>query len=367
MPLLTRGEGHEILRLTTGGFTARGGNGVLTHEREQELMWLRDHGYLGTLQDFNNFASCLPQDTRVWYFFHAEEPDGYDETVYGTWPEVGVWVLKARYPPSFHTVRTAGNWHTVTFLISRGQNPSNHLDLGEKLRPIVGTHCTCKSGSSTNSQCMHRAAFAIALMAPSCFNPIKMKSARLVDPYRPYSHQPQSSGPPLNTENRELLLQQRANPPHHGNNRRRNTRDSLVEDYGNGAQVVDDLTAGYPQDMGTLALEERSEHQDQFWLPPQCAANRKRQKQVRGKDESKKRVVEGEQECGEGGREEECGEEERREGQSLNLPGTMSNPANSCFAASAISLVEATQIDLHLDPGDATLCCARGSHAKEAP
>jgi hypothetical protein len=104
--------------------------------------------------------------------------------VFGAWPEGGAWVLKLRYPPSFNSPRTPGNWHTVTLVISQGPNLTNHLGLGPKLSRVVATHCNCLSGSGTNSACCHRVAAVIALMAPQCFNPAKVESARRVDIYR---------------------------------------------------------------------------------------------------------------------------------------------------------------------------------------
>ena len=51
-------------------------------------------------------------------------------------------------------------------------------------------------------------------------------------PNRPDHHQPQSSGPPMNSIYREGLLRPRITPSAHGRNRRLNTQDSLVWGYG---------------------------------------------------------------------------------------------------------------------------------------
>ena len=111
-------------------------------------------------------------------------PVGYDINIFGAWPDHGVWVIKLRYPPSWNSPRTARNWHTVTMVISQGDNPTNHLGLGPGLSRIMASFCTCKSGSSTNCACCHRVAAVIALIAPDCFNSAKVMTPRIVDIYR---------------------------------------------------------------------------------------------------------------------------------------------------------------------------------------
>jgi hypothetical protein len=111
-------------------------------------------------------------------------PEGYDRDMFGVWPQLGAWVIKMRYPPSWNSPRTNTNWHTITLVVSRGENVTNHLGLGPLLSRIVASYCTCKSGMGTNAACCHRVAAIIALMAPLCFNPAKVQSARLVDIYR---------------------------------------------------------------------------------------------------------------------------------------------------------------------------------------
>ena len=103
--------------------------------------------------------------------------------LYGPWPGP-IWILKARYAPSWSSSMTDGNWHTVTSLVCRGANPYNRLNLGPLLDRLIALLCDCLAGYKTNSCCAHQGAHVKALMAPSLFRSRKVNESRLTDIYR---------------------------------------------------------------------------------------------------------------------------------------------------------------------------------------
>ena len=77
---------------------------------------------------------------------------------------------------------------------------------------------------------------------------------------RPYSHQPQSSGPPNNSANRAAQLQLPPEPAPSQPNRRQHTRDDMLAGYGQ-PQQPHNLAGdhGYPAAMTLQGLGGQAE------------------------------------------------------------------------------------------------------------
>jgi hypothetical protein len=121
-------------------------------------------------------------------------PIGYTVARYGPWPQQGAWVVKVRLPPSWHSTRTPGNFHTVTLLVAHQRDPNiNPLLMGAGLEQIQCWHCTCQAGLRTAASCTHRNAALILLCATQCCDTAKVKESLSVDtaksvPFLPSLH-----------------------------------------------------------------------------------------------------------------------------------------------------------------------------------
>ena len=184
LPSFPEGNGFELYLLATGPYGMQRANGALTATREFELSAARRAGELGTLSNYNELASLLPQTTRVFYFQQLEMPTGYREGLYGLWPDCPVVVLKVQISSSHKTPTNRANLNTVTLVVATVPPRVSKLCLMGHLKALIAHHCTCLAGASTNRACAHTVAVAKGLFCPGLFKSAKKKSSRLTDIHR---------------------------------------------------------------------------------------------------------------------------------------------------------------------------------------
>ena len=123
------------------------------------------------------------QALLVYLARQDSEPQGWQPEDYGgVFPRGGTHTIKVLLPPTHKSWRDRSNYHTITLILSVGDNPANHLLLGAKLQRLISHHCTCRSGARTNSACCHVAAAVIALFGPALFRTAKVEEPRISDP-----------------------------------------------------------------------------------------------------------------------------------------------------------------------------------------
>ena len=186
-------DGHHLLILATGPYAINRGQVTLTAAREYELRQSRARGETGSLAQYNEMASSLPQTTPVLVFSQIEMPAGWSQAVHGVWTGQ-VHVLKCQMPSSHKSPGTRSNLHTVTLLISHVEPAQNLLQLTGPLKRLLSYCCTCKSGEGTNRACAHVLAMVIGLLSRDSFRSTKKKIGRLTDINLPDQHQPTITG-----------------------------------------------------------------------------------------------------------------------------------------------------------------------------
>ena len=204
LPCLQVGDAWELYVLATGPYTPRRSMSGLTSLREIELMEARRAGELGSLTEYNELASMLPQTTPVYFFIQQSRPSGYDEVVFGPWPDSSVVVLRLNIASTFKTPTNPANLHTITLVFAQKTPQINPLKLHGHLKSLLSHFCTCKSGSGTNRACSHIIAGLVGLCCPEVFKSPKKKSSRISDVHRPASHQP--TMPILDPSGRNLAI-----------------------------------------------------------------------------------------------------------------------------------------------------------------
>jgi hypothetical protein len=192
LPEMSAADGQHLYVLATGSYTINRGQVALSATREFELKSERARGNTGSLTNYNQLASQLPQSTPVLYSFQQNRPTGYNEALYGPWAAPAV-VIKCQVPSS-HKATIRGNLNTVTLMFSTADLGVNPLSLTGPLGRLISYHCTCKSGAGTNRACAHVLGICIGLIAPVLFQTVKKKTGRLTDISLPQAHQPSSTG-----------------------------------------------------------------------------------------------------------------------------------------------------------------------------
>ena len=144
-------DGWELWLLGSGPYTTLRAMGTLTIATEVELDQNRRAGLTGSLTNYNNLASALP-NLRNFYFTQKGPPQGYNPNVYGPWAQnLNATVLKLKLP----STNKSKTFHTVTLLVAHERPAVNPLGLRGRLSCILATHCDCMSGMSTNRACCH--------------------------------------------------------------------------------------------------------------------------------------------------------------------------------------------------------------------
>ena len=137
---------------------------------------------VGVLTKLNRNLTT-PQTLQIYIARQEEEPEGWDDDKFGgPFPDGGTYTVKVRIPPTHKSWRNEDNFHTVTGVLAAGDNPHNHLKLGPKLERIVSHHCTCRSGTRTNSSCCHFTSLAMLLCGSALFRTAKVSEPRILDP-----------------------------------------------------------------------------------------------------------------------------------------------------------------------------------------
>ena len=198
LPEVTEAEGQDLYGLATGPYAINRGQVALTATREYELRQSRADGHTGSLADYNELASQLPQHTRVLHSIQSTRPQGYNEAVHGPWPGP-MQLIKCQIPSSHKSPSNRSNLNTVTLAISTQHVPDNPLLLSGSLSRLFSYHCTCKSGQATNRACGHVMGLCIGLFAPNCFKTTKKKVGRLTDISLPVAQQPHFAGKVVKT------------------------------------------------------------------------------------------------------------------------------------------------------------------------
>ena len=193
LPALTAAQGEDLYVLATGSYAINRGQVALTAAREYELRADRANGLTGSLTNYNQLASQLPQTTPVLHTMQQTCPAGYNGDLYGPWPGPVV-ILKCQIPSSHKAPSNRSNLNTVTLAISSVDVLFNHLRLTGSLSRLLSHHCTCKSGSATNRACAHVMGVCIGLFAPACFRTVKKRVGRLTDISLPRAQQPTVAG-----------------------------------------------------------------------------------------------------------------------------------------------------------------------------
>ena len=98
IPQLEPEDGWELWMLGSGPYTTHRAMGTLTIAAEVALDQNRRAGLTGSLTNYNNLASAMP-NLRVFYFVQKGPPHGYDPQVYGPWVQtMDATVLKLKLP-----------------------------------------------------------------------------------------------------------------------------------------------------------------------------------------------------------------------------------------------------------------------------
>ena len=192
LPVIPEGDQDHLLLLATGPYILHRSNITLTSTRELELKDMRDRGATGSITNYTDLASTLPQTTPVYYFYQRDRPPGYSEESYGAWPAGDTLVLKCQFASSHKSPRTRSNMSTVTLVIAENEPEVNPLLLTGPLKRLVSYVCTCKSGSGTNRACAHVTAAIRGLMSQETFRSAKRYFGRRTDIFNPPAHQPTS-------------------------------------------------------------------------------------------------------------------------------------------------------------------------------
>ena len=193
LPVIDAADGHHLYVLATGSYAINRGQVALTGAREYELRTDRARGATGSLTNYNQIASQLPQTTPVLYTTQNSRPDGYNEEEHGPWPGP-LLLLKCQIPSSHKAPSVRSNLNTVTLALSSVDVSSNSLSLTGPLSRLISYHCTCKSGCAANRACAHVMGVCIGLFAPTLFRTVKKKVGRLTDISLPAAHQPTLAG-----------------------------------------------------------------------------------------------------------------------------------------------------------------------------
>ena len=249
LPSFPPGSGYELYVLATGPYGMHRANGALTATREYELMAERRAGQLGSLTNYNELASLLPQTTRVYFFHQQNRPAGFRPDVYGPWPNCPVLVLKVQIASSHKTPTNRANLNTITLVVATTAPVESTLRLTGHLRAIIAHHCTCMAGASTNRACAHILAVSEGIFFPDLFKSSKKQSSRLTDVHRPTQQQPISCGPPVNnSHNRTILLAPAPNPTRRSQDSRRNFNRTILQNFPASASSSATLQQGNQSD-----------------------------------------------------------------------------------------------------------------------
>ena len=220
-------DGWELWLLGSGPYTTQRAMGTLTIATEVELEQNRRAGLTGSLTNYNNLASAIP-NLKIFYFVQNGPPQGYDPQVYGPWDQnLSATVLKLKLPSS----NKSKTFHTVTLVFAHVSPPVNPLGLLGKFKCLLAVHCGCKSGMCTNRACCHIIAACVAVCNPRAFKTAKKKTARLTDVHKPDSHRPVSSGPPVSGRNRRTMLSPSPMPQCRTRDRRANLKRTFLGSF----------------------------------------------------------------------------------------------------------------------------------------